>query len=199
MLIFLYIILGILIFIYQFCFMFKPMFYRVETIGNICFSISLVLIIPIVICGKWIHILWCILFYIVCYAITLILATHVWKKVNYNFFGGTNDPEENPSFEQNLEYVNQVNADITDHINALEQINNMINTQQNMLDKAIRDLDGLEMRDIIKQLESGVISKEQADEVMNSIEKLEFIINTTPANIEMLENKKREILEQLEQ
>ena len=46
---FLFIVLCLLILIYQFCFMFKPMFYKVGTIGNICFLISLLLIIPLVI------------------------------------------------------------------------------------------------------------------------------------------------------
>lgn len=86
MLIAIYIILVLLIIIYQMCFMFKPMFYNVESIGNFCFSISLLLIIPAIIIGGWKQILIYLGISVASYVVGLIVAAIAWRAVHKKFF-----------------------------------------------------------------------------------------------------------------
>ena len=85
MLVAIYIVLAVLILIYQMCFMFKPMFYKVEQIGNFCFFISLLLIIPVIIIGGWKKIFLYLGISVAAYIVGLIIAAIVWRAVNKKF------------------------------------------------------------------------------------------------------------------
>lgn len=86
MLVFLYILLGIFIFICQLASMFEPVFYHAKLISKIFLFLSLIPIFCIVLLGEWIHILWVILFYIACYVIFSICSTLILKKVLKKYF-----------------------------------------------------------------------------------------------------------------
>lgn len=80
MLIFCYIALGLFIMIYQLCFMFSPKYLHAKGIGNVFLFLSLILVIPIIILGGWIHLLWYILFSVVCYIVFLLLGGMAWRR-----------------------------------------------------------------------------------------------------------------------
>lgn len=80
MLISCYIALGLFIMIYQLCFMFSPKYRHAKGIGNAFLFLSLVLVIPIIILGGWIHLLWYILFSVVCYIVFLLLGGMVCRR-----------------------------------------------------------------------------------------------------------------------
>ena len=65
------------------------------------------------------------------------------------------------------------------------------------LTKQKDDLDDITEDDILKLLNDGEITKEQADESISRIEKLQFIINAVPEAIKNAEKQKQEIMEQL--
>lgn len=86
MLIAFYIVLSLLILTYNLCFMFKPMFYHVEGIGNICLLLSLLCVVPIAIVGGWLHILIYLGVSFGLYIVTLIIAGIIWRLVVNKFF-----------------------------------------------------------------------------------------------------------------
>ena len=90
MLIFLYILLCLLVAFYQLCYMFNNI-YKVTHIGNAVLYVSLALIVPIVIIGGWMHIIWYILAHIATYVISLILWGILYRWYHNKRFGPPNE------------------------------------------------------------------------------------------------------------
>ena len=99
MLIFLYIVLCLLVTFYQLCYMFNNI-YDITHIGNRVFYISLVLIVPIVVIGGWMHIFWYILVQVATYIISLILWGILYRWYHNKRFG---PPKNKPSSVQYMQ------------------------------------------------------------------------------------------------
>lgn len=85
-LIFLYILLGIFIFISLLGIMFDPVFYHAKLISRIFLFLQVIPIFCIVFLGSQIHILWLILFCLACYVFSLLSSRAILKFVLKKYF-----------------------------------------------------------------------------------------------------------------
>lgn len=85
-LIFLYILLGVFIFISLLGIMFDPVFYHAKLISRIFLFLQVIPIFCIVFLGSQIHILWLILFCLACYVFSLLSSRAILKFVLKKYF-----------------------------------------------------------------------------------------------------------------
>ena len=108
---------------------------------------------------------------------------------------GKNGPEEHDDY--NLKLIKKYDSEITQQLEKIDEIDSFIESQKKIFNQAKDDLDDITEDDILKLLNDGEITKEQADESISRIEKLQFIINAVPEAIKNAEKQKQEIMEQL--
>lgn len=76
----------------------------------------------------------------------------------------------------------------------LKQLEDNIAKLKQMVQKAIRDIEGVSIENIEQAYKQGLINEEKYEELYNSYEALQAIISLTPKTIESLEQKRLEIL-----
>lgn len=127
------------------------------------------------------------------YRIAFYIAMGISLLMSWNT--GKNGPEEHDDY--NLKLIKKYDSEITQQLEKIDEIDSFIESQKKIFNQAKDNLDDITEDDILKLLNDGEITKEQADESISRIEKLQFIINAVPEAIKNAEKQKQEIMEQL--
>lgn len=96
-----------------------------------------------------------------------------------------------------FKFLNKKSPDLAKKEQELKEVEKLLQTLNETLDKAKRDLGDITVNDVIEQYNRGLISKQQAGECINSIQSLEKVISGTPEMIKNTEIMKAQILEEL--